>query len=83
MTRQDVTIIRALAGRVAEIAALPVQEEKRGLWRKLNAKQTTRPMVMIDNVCWHEMNVDDELTLLCEDEQCRGYERGLRQTLLR
>ena len=83
MTQQDVTIIRELAGRVAQIAALPVQEEKRGLWRKLNAKQPGRPMVTIDQICWHEMNVDDELTLRCEDKECRGYERGLRQTLFR
>jgi len=83
VTQQDIDIIRELAGRVAEIAALPVQEEKRALWRKLNAKQPERPMVTIDNVCWNEMNVDDELTLLCEDEECRSYERGLRQTLFR
>ena len=83
MAQQDVTIIRELAGRVAEIAALPVQEEKRGLWRKLNAKQTGRPMVTIDQICWNEMNFEDELTLRCEDKECRGYERGLRQTLMR
>ena len=83
MDQQDVTIIRELAGRVAEIAALPVQEETRELWRKLNAKEPQRPMVTIDNVCWNEMNVDDELTLRCEGEECRGYERGLRQTLFR
>ena len=31
-------------------------------------------MVMIDQVCWNEMNVDDELTLHCADAECRGYE---------
>jgi len=81
MTQDDVNIIRELAGRVAEVAALPVHEEKRALWRKLNAKQPERPMVMIDQVCWNEMNVDDELTLRCEDEECRAYERGLRRIL--
>jgi hypothetical protein len=83
MTQQDVTIIRELAGRVAEVAALPVQEEKRALWRKLNAKQPGRPMVMIDQICWNELNIGDELTLRCEDEECRAYEQGLRQTLFR
>ena len=48
MTEKDADIIRELAGRVSEIAALPVQDEKRALWRKLNAKQPERPMVMID-----------------------------------
>lgn len=80
-TSHDKTILQNLAAQVAEIAALPVQEEKRELWRKLNALQPERPMVMIDQVCWHEMNVNDELTLLCEDAECRSLETGLRRTL--
>ena len=38
-------------------------------------------MVMIGQMCWNEMNINDELTLLCEDEACRGYEGHLRRTL--
>jgi len=78
----DLSILRELAAQVAEIAALPVQEEKRALWRKLNALKPDRPMVMIDQVCWNEMNVDGALTLQCEDAECRGYEVFLRRTLL-
>ena len=81
MNKQDKGIIRELAARVAEIGALPVQDEKRALWRKLNAKKPARPMVMIDQVCWNEMNVDDELTLRCSDPECRSYEESLRRTL--
>ncbi len=77
----DKQIIRSLASEVAEIAALPVQEEKRAMWRALNGLKPDRPMVMIDQVCWNEMNVDDELTLRCEDPECRGYEDYLRKTL--
>ena len=81
LNRNDVKIVRELASRVAEISALPVQEEKRQLWRKLNARKPVRPMVMIDQVCWNEMNADDELALRCVDKECRGYEEHLRQTL--
>jgi hypothetical protein len=77
----DKTILRTLAAQTAEIAALPIQEEKRSLWRKLNALKPDRPMVMIDQVCWHEMNLNDELTLRCEDAECRAYEQSLRRTL--
>lgn len=35
-TPHDTQMLRTLAARVAEIAALPVQEEKRRLWRALN-----------------------------------------------
>ncbi|MCX7846577.1 MAG: hypothetical protein N2595_00875 [bacterium] len=80
-TAKDIRIVRDLARRVAEIAALPVQEEKRRLWRALNGLRPERPMVMIDQVCWNEMNVEDELTLRCEDVECRNYERQLRRTL--
>ena len=79
--KKDSTIVRELAARVAEIAALPVQEEKRTLWRKLNALKPERPMVMIDQVCWNEMNIGDELTLQCTDAECRGYEERLRLIL--
>jgi len=79
----DIDIIQFLASQVAEIAALPVQEEKRRLWRQLNGLQAGRPMVMIDQICWNEMNVDNELTLQCKDDECRGYENELRQTLYR
>ena len=78
---RDKDIITRLAARVAEIAALPVQEQKRSMWRKLNGLTPVRPMVMIDQVCWNEMNVDDELTLTCADDECRGYEWQLRALL--
>jgi hypothetical protein len=78
---KDKQIIRNLAGQVADIAALPVQEQKRRMWRQLNARRPARPMVMIDQVCWNEMNVDNELTLACDDAECRGYEDFLRKTL--
>jgi hypothetical protein len=81
LNAHDIDIIRQLAAQIAEIAALPIQDEKRALWRKLNALHPERPMVMIDQVCWHEMNVDDELTLQCRDPECRTYEQILRRTL--
>jgi len=38
-------------------------------------------MVTIDQVCWNEMNLNDELTLRCTDPELRGYEGYLRRTL--
>ncbi|MFC1526037.1 hypothetical protein ACFL6X_04410 [Candidatus Latescibacterota bacterium] len=79
--KADRDIVRDLAGQVAQIAALPEQEDKRQHWRQLNGLQQRRPMVMADQVCWNEMNVDDELTLTCTDPECRAYENDLRLTL--
>ncbi|MCL2351878.1 MAG: hypothetical protein FWC55_05025 [Firmicutes bacterium] len=78
---KDRETIRALAGRAAEIAALPVQAEKKRLWTRLNGLKPERPMAAIDQVCWSEMNTDGELTLCCEDAECREYEWRLRTTL--
>jgi len=80
-SNSDVSIVRDLARRLAEIAALPVQDQKRELWRRLNALRPDRPMVMIDQVCWNEMNIDEELTLRCADPECRRWEERLRRTL--
>lgn len=77
----DVRVIRELAARAGEIAALPVQAEKRRLWRGLNALKAERPMVMIDQVCWNEMEIGDELTLQTSDPDCRYYEDILRRML--
>lgn len=81
VSKKDREILRSLAGEVAEIAALPVQQETIALWKALNGLRPVRPMVMIDQVCWHEMEVDGELTVRSEDPFCRGLEGGLRRTL--
>lgn len=81
ISNADRDLVRELARRVGEIAALPEQEETRALWRKLNGLKPDRPMVLIDQVCWNEMNVDGELTLLCQNEECREYENRLRKIL--
>ena len=56
---KDKDILRRLAGELGKIAALPVHKEKALLWQKLNDRQSVRPMVWINEVCWHEMNVND------------------------
>ena len=81
LNTKDISVLRELSAHVADIAALPVQEEKRALWRRLNVRKPVRPMVMIDQVCWNEMNIGDELTLRCSDAECRKYEEYLRRTL--
>ena len=75
--------IQMLAREVAEIAALPVHRETKDLWKKLNALKPDRPMVMIDQIPWQEIDVNDELTMVCENELPRTIERELRRTLYR
>ncbi|MCL2701000.1 MAG: hypothetical protein FWE88_04835 [Phycisphaerae bacterium] len=79
-SKNDIAVVRELAKRVAEIAALPIQETRRTLWRKLNGLKPERPMVMIDQICWNELACD-ELTLRSEDAECRMYEDHFRRQL--
>ena len=77
----DREILRALAGQQAEIAALPVQDEKRRLWLKLNDTRMERPMLLIDQIPWNEMDVDGSLICQVQDPYWRGVETAMRQAL--
>lgn len=81
ISAQDRDILRTLAAQLADIAALPVHAEKARLWRKLNDLESERPMVWINEICWHEMDVDGELTLLTQHPWAREQEQNLRRTL--
>ena len=48
---------------------------------KLNDLESERPMVWVNEICWNEMNIDDELTPTCTDPICRGFEEPLRRIL--
>lgn len=81
ISENDRSILRQLAEQVAEIAALPIHNEKAELWRRLNDLESVRPMVWINEIPWHEMNGNDELTLQTENEFCRQVETELRRTI--
>ena len=78
---QDRELLRRLASEVAEIAAGSVHAEKAQLWTDLNDLKSSRPMVYINEICWNEMNVDDELTPQCAHPWARRQENGLRHQL--
>lgn len=77
----DRTIIRDLAQQIADIASSPIHQKRKQEWISHNGLHTQRPMFMVDQICWNEMNVDNELTLRCEDSFCRWLEEGMRQKI--
>ena len=81
LSTSDRNTLRSLAARVAEIAALPVQQELSRQWRDLNGLRPTRPLIRIFQIPWHEFAGEAELQLTCEDPWARGLENGLRMTL--
>ena len=79
----DRDIIRGLAVRIAEAAALDIQDKNRALYRGVNGLKMIRPVVLLDELPWNQLNYDGELTLHCEDEYLRSVELGMRRTLYR
>jgi len=78
---RDRTILRTLAEKQARIAALPVHQQTIEGWKRLNRLERGKPMVWINEIPWHEINVNDELTLQTSDEFCRLQERRLRRII--
>lgn len=76
---KDRTILRDLGKQIAEIASLPVHQEKAELWRRLNRLERVRPMILLQNGTWHETG--DQITLETDDAFARDQEWHLRARL--
>jgi len=81
LNQVEIKVLRELAEKYAAVAALPAQNEKRRLWLKLNTINMERPMVLIDQIPWNEMDVDGSLICQVQDPYWRGVETEMRQTL--
>jgi hypothetical protein len=81
LTTREKEVLRRLGARIAEIAALPIHREKARLWQKMNDLEQERPLVWVNEIPWHEMNVNDELTLQTDNLWARELEQNLRRTI--
>lgn len=81
LSKIETDTLKTLASRLADIAALPVHAEKKSLWQNLNDLKSFRPMVWINEIPWHEMNVNDELTLQTKHPWARELETRMRRTI--
>ena len=81
VTEADKKVLRDLGERLAAIAALPGHAETASNWRAMNGLKHVKPMVWIDEVPWHEMDVDDELRLQTTSEWSRYHEWEMRKLI--
>jgi len=80
ITAPDRRVLRDLAKRVAQIAGLPVQEERRELWKRHNSLQPARPMILVfPEGGWEELLTENDLR--CEGEEARRIEWALRSRI--
>jgi hypothetical protein len=77
---QDRELLRDLARRVAAIAELPIQAERRELWKRHNSLEPVRPMLLVfPEGSWVELVPFG--TLRCEHGTARLFELELRQRI--
>jgi hypothetical protein len=76
-------IIRELAKETAELAALEVNRERTGRIRDMHALKPGRPPLWIDEIPWHEMDINGELAPRCQSKEGRAMEEYFRRILYR
>ncbi|NLC69521.1 MAG: hypothetical protein GX754_12240 [Clostridiaceae bacterium] len=80
---RDAKILRKLAYEYVQIANSDRNAENIKLHRAVNDLGQIRPVVLIDELPWSEMNINDELTLQCSDPYLRTVEWFLRTNIFK
>ncbi|MDX2111605.1 MAG: hypothetical protein SFY80_15345 [Verrucomicrobiota bacterium] len=81
VTPEDRNILRNLARQVADIAALPIQQERIRLWKKHNSLQPERPMILIfPEGSWGELLPADTQPH-CSHPYLRQFEHRMRMSI--
>jgi hypothetical protein len=83
VSTQDKIVLRELAKQVRDIAAQDVNRERIRRIRDMHGLKPARPPVWIDEIPWHEMDIDGELIPQCETQEGRDMERHFRRVLYR
>jgi hypothetical protein len=77
----DKKVLRRLAGEYSRISQQDRFKNNRNLHRAVNDLKPIRPVVLIDELPWNEMNIDNELTIECTDPFLKQIEWFLRTTI--
>jgi hypothetical protein len=81
ISEPETKVLRRLGERLAEIAALPIQQVTASNWRALNGLRPVKPLVWVDEIPWHEMDVNGELRLETTSAWARYHEWELRKLI--
>ena len=76
-------IIRELAKQYMELATDEKQKKMNQRMLDTNDLKLTRPPVLIDEIPWYQMDIDEELRCLCEDQRLKSVESALRRDIYR
>jgi hypothetical protein len=77
----DKTILQQLAGAYAELANSDENQKTKERYKDLNSMRPVRPIVLVDEIPWHEFSDIPQLKLSCNNENARQIEQYLRRKL--
>lgn len=79
-SREELTILRDLAGKVGELSSRPVESEKISNWTALNDLQCPRPLIFCDpENGWNEIITQDQIR--SNNPLARVWEMALRKEI--
>jgi len=81
MTANDKLLVRELAKKYMELVCTEKQAKMFERFRATNDLKQGRPPVLIDEIPWYQMDIDGELTCLCEDKSAQNAELYFRKAI--
>ena len=78
---EDKRILRGLGEKYMGYASLSVQAKKREQWIAHNSRESRRPMVLIDQMPWNELDIDGSLICRVQDPYFKQVEWMLRSEI--
>ena len=76
-------MLRELAKQYMQMVCSEKQRKMNQRMKDTNDLKLVRPPLLMDEIPWYQMNIDDELTCVCEDSRARGVEYHFRIALYR
>ncbi len=82
-TEKELTIVRDLAKQYMEVTMSDKHIRMRERFKATNDLKIVRPPLIMEEIPWHEMNLEKHIHCLCENNELRGIEHHLRFLLWR
>ena len=81
MTANDKFIVRELAKKYLSLVCTENRKKMTDRFRATNDLKLVRPPVILDEIPWYQMNMNNELTCVCEDANVRKIEFYFRKAI--
>lgn len=81
VSQSDKSTVRELAKRYFDLTTSEKQLAMKKRARDTNDLKPTRPPVILAEIPWYQMDIDGELTLVCESKQARDVELHFKKAL--